>query len=423
MRFLVQGGKTLHGEVTVQGAKNAAMKMIAAALLGNSVSVLKNVPDITDIATLIAIVEKLGVKVAWTHAHELTIDPRGMKNVPLDEQLVGKMRGAIVLVGPLLARFGQVRFTQPGGDLIGARPIDIHLRAFEQLGASVTHEGRWITLVAKKLKSGVITLSEMSVTATENALLAAALIPGTTEIRACAMEPEIEDLARFLEAMGAQIKGAGTPTITVIGAQTLRGGNHTVIPDRIEAGTFAIAALVTQSAVTIRDIVPLHLAVFLEKLREAGALFTLQPTVGNRADMILAPSPHLRAVIIKTHPYPGFPTDLQAPFALLLTQAQGTSRIFETLYEGRLKYLHELSRMGANVKIIGAHEAFVTGPTPLKAKKITTLDIRTGATLVLAALAAKGQSSIERAELINRGYEAFDERLRALGAHIERKRT
>jgi UDP-N-acetylglucosamine 1-carboxyvinyltransferase len=414
-KFIIQGGHSLKGEISVGGAKNAAMKMMAAALLTKDTVELRNVPDIQDIQTLQRILEKLGVKIGFDNG-VMTILARDVSDYSPDYQLVKHMRGSVVVVGPLLGRFGQAKIPQPGGCLIGSRPIDTHLHAFAQLGVEVKSEQDYYVFDGRKMKGGRVILEEMSVTATENVLMAATLAKGTTTIHLSACEPEIVDLAEMLVKMGAKIKGAGTSVITVEGVDKLHGVKHTVIPDRIEAGTFAIAAAVSRGDVRIKNFVPEHLELVLNKFRQGNVNFEIEDDKTLR----IKPTTIFKPINFDTRPYPGFPTDLQAPMSVLLTQANGTSRIFETMYEGRLGYVKELAKMGANTNIIDAHTVIINGPTPLYGKEITSFDIRAGATLIIAALIAHGESTIDRIELVDRGYETIEKRLGNLGARIKR---
>ncbi|PIP21748.1 MAG: UDP-N-acetylglucosamine 1-carboxyvinyltransferase [Candidatus Nealsonbacteria bacterium CG23_combo_of_CG06-09_8_20_14_all_40_13] len=413
-KFIISGGNKLQGRIEVLGAKNAAMKIMAAALLTDEVSILENVPDILDIETMKGILESLNVKVTRFN-HTLTIDPTKIASKMPNPDLVTKMRGSVVLIGPLLARFGQVKFAQPGGCVIGARPIDTHLDALAQIGVTIEEKVGFFNFKADKLLAKKIVLKEKSVTTTENVMMAAVLNEGKTIIQNAAQEPEIEDLANFLHKMGAKISGAGTNTIEIVGVKKLKGAKHQVIADRIEAGTFALAAAVTNGELEILNFNPGHLQAFIQKMQQAGVKFQLKSS-----SIHILPSLAFEPVDIKTGPYPAFPTDLQAPFSVLLTQAVGKSTIYETMYEGRLRYLAELNMMGAKAKLINHHQAEIFGPTKLSGKKIKTLDLRAGATLILAALIAKGQTEISDINLIDRGYERIDERLQKLGAKISR---
>lgn len=413
-KFVIQGGKSLKGEISVGGAKNAAMKMMAAALLTDDTVYLENVPDIKDIRTMKEILENLGAKISF-ESHHMELNCQDVKTTDPDYKLVKHMRGSVVILGPLIARYQQAKLPQPGGCLIGSRPIDTHLKGFTQFGVKVKSEKDFYLFDGSRLKSGTIVLEEMSVTATENMLMLATLLPGRSQIHLAASEPEIIDLAELLIKMGAKIKGAGTSVISVEGVGKLHGASHEVIPDRIEAGTFAIAAAVSRGKVIINNVIPDHLEIVLNKLREANVTFEIK-----KSSLHIKPTTIFNPINFDTRPYPGFPTDLQAPMSVLLTQANGTSRIFETMYEGRLAYITELNKMGANAMITDAHTAVINGPTPLYGKEITSFDIRAGATLIIAALIAQGTSTIDRIDLVDRGYERIEERLNNLGAQIKR---
>ena len=414
MKFIIEGGRPLKGVMEVSGAKNAALKMITASILSDKPSTLSNVPEISDIKTMIKIIEGLGGKVKKKDSR-LTIDASSLNHAHPPDDLIGLIRASVVVVGPLLARFGKAQISQPGGCLIGARPITTHIDAFQKLGAKVTQRDGYIYFEANKLKGQTVVLDEMSVTATENILMAACLAQGETEIKMAAAEPEIEDLAHFLNKMGAKIQGAGTHVIKIKGVKKLKGASYKVIPDRIEAGTLAIAAAASKGEVEIKNVIPSHLDMFLDKLKQANV--NLKVTANS---LFVKPTTIFHPIFIDTRPYPGFPTDLQAPMAVLLTQANGTSKIFETLYEDRFNYVKELVKMGASATILDPHTLIIQGPRPLYGKKITTYDLRAGATLVIASLIATGKSEIENIELIDRGYEGLDKRLNKLGAKIQR---
>jgi len=414
-KLIIQGGKSLEGEIEVSGAKNAALKMMAAAILTDETIQLNRVPDIKDIRTMKAIIENLGASVNFTD-HSMTINCSKVKKPEPDYQLVKHMRGSVVVIGPLLARFNQTKIPQPGGCLIGSRPIDTHINALKQLGVKFEQDQDYYYFKTDGLKGSRVILDEMSVTATENILMSAVLAKGITEIHLAASEPEIEDLATLLNKMGAKIKGAGTPVILVDGVKKLHGAEHEVIPDRIEAGTLAIAAAVSRGNVRIINVVPNHLDIFLQKLKKANVNFIVE----NNNILHVKPTTIFNPINIDTRPYPGYPTDLQAPLSVLLTQANGTSRIFETMYEGRLGYVKELERMGAEIKMLDAHTVIINGPTPLYGKEITSFDIRAGATLIIASIIAQGESIIDKVELVDRGYEKLEERLKKLGARIKR---
>jgi UDP-N-acetylglucosamine 1-carboxyvinyltransferase len=415
-RFIIQGGQSLSGEIKVSGAKNAALKMMTAALLTDEQIYLKNVPDISDIRTMKDILVKLGAKINFDQ-HQMAVDCSGVKVHRPDYELVKHMRGSVVIIGPLLSRFGEVVIPQPGGCLIGARSIDTHISALQQLNVTVNQDKDCFYFKTDHLEGNKVILEEMSVTTTENVLMAAVLAKGETEIRLAAAEPEIEDLANMLIKMGAKIKGAGTTVIKIRGVNKLHGAEHQVIPDRIEAGTFAIAAAVSRGDVRVKNINSSHIDFVLHKFKQANITFELED---NNTCLHIKPTTIFNPINVDTRPYPGFPTDLQAPISVLLTQAKGTSKIFETMYEGRIGYIKELKKMGADINAVDVHTIVINGPTPLYGKEIISFDIRAGATLIIAALIAQGESVIDRVELVDRGYEDIDGRLRKIGAKIKR---
>ncbi|MEA1909766.1 MAG: UDP-N-acetylglucosamine 1-carboxyvinyltransferase [Patescibacteria group bacterium] len=415
-KFVIEGGKALSGEVVVSGSKNAALPILASSLLTSGEVVINNVPDIQDIRTMIDILESLGVKAKSFKDNKLVLDTTGVDGRDPDFIKVKKIRASVLTLGPLLARFGSVKLTHPGGCHIGARPIDTHLKAFEAMGATVRSDDQFYYIEGKNLKPKKIVLDEMSVTATENAVMAAALTPGITEIRLAAGEPHVQNLMEVLNQMGAKIKGIGTHNLVIEGVKKLEGTEVNIIPDPIEAGTWAVAAAVMHGDVTIKGFVTDHQDLVLNKLREANVSFKII----SEDTLRISRTTQLQAIDIKTNIYPGFPTDLQAPFTLLLTQAKGTSRVHETMFEGRLNYIKELVKMGANAKLLNSREAVIFGPSPLFGKEIESLDLRSGATLILAALTAEGTSTITNAEMIDRGYENIEEKLKKLGASIKR---
>jgi len=415
--FKISGGQKLTGIISVGGAKNAALKILPAAILANSPSVIHNVPKILDIEKMVDILRSIGAKIEF-EGNTIKIDPVGVNSSHPDEKLIKKLRGSIVLVGALLSKFGQAVFSEPGGCLIGARPIDDHLDVFAQLNVASNYEDNRYYFSGKPI-AGEIVLKAMSVTATENAILASVLSSGITKIHVAAAEPEIADLAEYLNKMGANIEGAGTHDITVKGVSSLRGVEHTVLPDRIEAGTYVIAAIASNSDLEIGPIIPEHLSLVLKKLKDVGGKIEVIEKDGCKYFKTLRHE-GLMAQNIDTRPYPGFPTDLQSPYAILMTQAKGQARIFETIFEGRFRYLEELTVMRADIDILNPHEFVINGPTKLRGTDITSRDIRGGAALVIAALIADGETQIDGIELIDRGYEQIDEKLRKIGAKIER---
>ncbi|MBU4421486.1 UDP-N-acetylglucosamine 1-carboxyvinyltransferase [Patescibacteria group bacterium] len=414
-KLIIQGGRKLRGEIRISGMKNAATPILAACILAKEKCVIKNIPDISDVNTMLQILKSLGFSVLYKN-HTATILPRKIELKGLDVSLIQKLRSSILILGPLLARMGKISLPEPGGCIIGRRPIDTHLYGFQKLGAKVLHKNKQIFLSAQKLSGAEIILPEFSVTATENILMAACIAEGTTIIKLAAIEPHVIDLIKFLNTMGANIKQELGHTIVVKGVKKIFGGEHTVIPDSIEAGTFAIAALITKGRLKLLGIEHSHLDAVYELLERIGAGLIL----GKNSAEIFFKKP-LSSFKLQALPYPGFPTDLQAPFGLLATGCKGTSLIHDPLYEGRMGYVNELIKMGANATICDPHRVLITGPTALKGMEIKGLDLRAGATLVLAGLIAQGRTVVDGAENLDRGYERFDERLCALGADIKRE--
>lgn len=411
-KFVVAGEVQLTGRVKVNGAKNATLPLMAATLLCSGISVLHNVPDLRDIAMMRDILQLLGAKIR-REGSTLIIDTTGVSKVEIPEHLMREMRASVFLMGPLLGRFRTVRLSFPGGCAIGPRPINLHLKALEKIGAAINDRGGFIDARAARLTGGEINFDFPSVGATENAMMAAAVADGTTIIRNAAREPEVIDLQNLLRKMGAEISGAGTDTIVINGVERLAPAEHHVIPDRIEAGTFLVAGAITRGDVTVENVIPAHLFSVIDKLQEIGA------RVEAGSDTVRIRGGELRGVDIKTLPFPGFPTDLQAPILAALTIAKGTSIITETIFENRFKHVDELGRMGAKIKVEG-RTAIIRGVPKLSGAIIAAQDLRAGAALVLAALAAEGVSEVEHVYHIDRGYEALEKRLRDLGASITR---
>lgn len=413
-RFIIRGGKPLSGTVKVSGSKNAALPLLAATLLTSEECVLRNIPDVADIRLMLQILEELGAKYTFEE-NVVKIQTAKLKTTRVSPEFAGQMRASILLLGPLIARGGKAEIAFPGGCVIGKRSIHAHKYALEKLGAVDKSSPSTLKFVAKKITANAFNLPEMSVTATENALMAAALTPSETKIRMAAYEPHVQNLCEFLRKMGAKVEGIGTHTVKITGVKNPAGVNHTCITDYLEVGTFAIAALVTGGDVRIEGVIPKQLDSFFQKLEEVGAKFTVGADF-----MELRPTKKFQPCEIKTAVFPGFPTDLQAPFGVLLTQASGKSRIFETLFEGRLNYLFELEKMGAKVEVFNPHQAVIFGGNRLQAGNVTSCDLRAGAAVVLAALNANGKSEITNIGYIDRGYENFEEKLRSLGADITR---
>jgi UDP-N-acetylglucosamine 1-carboxyvinyltransferase len=412
-KFIVAGEVQLAGHIKVNGAKNATLPLMAASLLSTGVSVLHNVPLLRDITMMQDILSLLGAKIQRENS-TLIIDTTGVSKEEIPEHLMREMRASVFLMGPLLGRFRRVRLSFPGGCAIGPRPINLHIKALEKIGAVVKDRCGFIDAEAVHLTGGEIHFDFPSVGATENAMMAAAVAGGTTIIRNAAREPEVADLQDFLNRMGAKISGAGTDTIRIQGVETLSPAEHTVIPDRIEAGTFLIAGALTRGDVVVDKVIPEHLFSVIDKLQEIGARIDVN------GDNVRVRGGEHRGVDIKTLPYPGFPTDLQAPMFALLTTAKGTSIITENIFENRFKHVDELSRMGAKIKVEG-RTAVIRGVPKLSGAIVAAHDLRAGAALVLAALAAEGISEIEQVYHIDRGYEALEKKLQTIGAKILRR--
>lgn len=412
-KFEIQGPSQLKGEIAVLGAKNSALKLIAACVLIKDKVILENVPDILDINVLVDILKKNGAQITRA-GHTLNIDTTNLSDADPDETMVKKFRGSIVLAGPYLARYGKINIPQPGGCAIGTRPIDDHLNGFRQVGTDIQKNGCIYEYKREKFEGAQINIRP-SVTATENMIMTQVLSQGLTTINNVAREPQITDLANFLNQAGAKITGFGTSTIKIEGVEKLTGLTYKVMPDPFEACTFICLAAATNSPIKIEDCQPNHLYPFLDKLKEIGVDFEIGQDYVKIND-----ASHLKATRITTGVYPGFSTDMQAQTGVVLTQAQGKSYINETLFENRLGYLKELQDMGAKIEMINAHEANIYGPTPLRGAQIKSLDLRAGATMILAGLIAEGQTIIDNVEIIDRGYEKIEERLSVIGARIKR---
>jgi UDP-N-acetylglucosamine 1-carboxyvinyltransferase len=411
--IIINGGRKLSGEVTVSGAKNAALPIITAGLLCEGEHRISNVPSLADVRTLGRILQHMGVRFAST-GHEITLDSSTVTAPEAPYDLVRTMRASVLVLGPLVARFGRARVSLPGGCAIGARPVNLHIMGLEKMGARVAIEHGYITAEAKRLKGAQIYFDIVTVTGTENLMMAAVLADGETVLENAAREPEVVDLANALNAMGARIEGAGTDIIRVRGVERLRPLNHRVLPDRIETGTFVIAAAITGGTVTVRNCEPAHLDALLAKVTEAGA----EVTAGG-GSLIVRGSGTIRPVSIKTLPYPGFPTDMQAQFMSLMTLANGTSVINETIFENRFTHVAELRRMGADIQHDG-RTAVVKGVPKLSGAPVMATDLRASASLILAGLAAEGQTVVSRIYHLDRGYENIEGKLSALGADIKR---
>jgi UDP-N-acetylglucosamine 1-carboxyvinyltransferase len=419
-RYLVTGGVPLEGTVVVSGAKNAALKMLAAATLTGERCRFTNVPEIEDVRAMTETLADLGVVVDHPapNTYEVSAGDIDWLFVPLEA--AARMRASFMLLGPLLSRFGEVVISNPGGDRIGRRPVDLHVDAMRALGASIDYRyGYYYAKAPGRLRGTEVRFPIVSVMGTENAMLAATLADGHTVIRPAAREPEVDDLIEFLQKMGAEVKRTYPDTIEVEGKRRLRGADHKVMPDRIEAGTFAIAAGVTGGRITLEDVNCDHLDALVKVLRQAGLDVTCDPT-RMEVDATKAPPGKLSPVDIETAAYPGLATDIQPPTTVLLTQANGDSRVFEHIFEDRLEWTGELAKMGARIELKGPQRAIVHGPSKLKAADVEISDLRAGASLILGALAADGTSSIGGAHHVRRGYENIERKFLDIGARIER---
>ena len=419
-KFRIKGGRALKGRVSISGAKNSALPCMAAALLSSETVILHNLPYVRDIITQRRLLEDIGATVLTPELRTHKITASNIELFEAPYELVRTMRASVLALGPLLARFGKAKVSLPGGCAIGTRPIDLHLRAFEKLGAEVKLEGGNVIARGPKggrLIGGPIGFDKVTVTGTENLMMAAALAEGTTTMDNAACEPEISDLAELLNKMGARIRGAGTSRVVIEGVEALGGAEHTIIPDRIETGTFIVAAAITRGDLEIRDCEPAHLGSVIEKCREVG----VEIDDINTSTLRVRSSRTLNARPVRTEPYPKFPTDMQAQYMALMTQSEGRSVIEETVFENRFMHASELQRMGAQISIDG-HTATVVGPTPLTGAPLQASDLRASASLVLAGLIASGETLIDRVYHIDRGYEKIEAKLRALGADIERIR-
>ena len=414
-KLQITGGVRLDGEVRISGAKNAALPILAATLLVDGPVTVGNVPHLQDVTTTNELLGRMGVTVSIDERMRVTVDASTIRHFVAPYELVKTMRASILVLGPLLARFGAADVSLPGGCAIGARPVNIHVTGLQQLGADIRIENGFIKARASRLRGARLVLETVTVTGTENLMMAATLAEGTTWIENAAREPEVVDLANFLNTMGARIKGAGTDTIVIEGVERLHGGSYEVLPDRIEAGTYLVAAAITRGRVKVRDVRPDHLDAVLAKLRDAGA------TVSSGEDWVEVDmhGSRPRSVDLRTAPYPAFPTDMQAQFAALNTVADGVGTITETIFENRFMHMLEMRRLGAEIRLEG-NTAIIRGVPQLTAAPVMATDLRASASLVLAGLVAEGRTQIERIYHIDRGYERIEEKLKALGAQIRR---
>ena len=414
-QYIIKGGTPLNGEVTIGGAKNAALGILAAAIMADETVVIDNLPNVRDINVLLTAIESIGATVKRIGPHVVSINGSTINDMTIDYDSIRKIRASYYLLGALLGKYKKAQVALPGGCEIGSRPIDLHLKGFRALGATVSIEHGMINTSADELVGNHIFLDTVSVGATINIMLAACMAEGKTVIENAAKEPHIVDVANFLNSMGANIKGAGTDKIRMTGVTSLHASEYSIIPDQIEAGTFMVAAAATRGDVLIKNVIPKHLEAISVKLMEIGA------TVEEFDDAIRVTSDHrLGHTQIKTLPYPGFPTDMQPQIATLLALSDGTSIVTESIFENRFKYVDELSRMGASIKVEGGNVAIIEGVEGFTGAAISAPDLRAGAALVVAALVAEGYSTVDCIHYIERGYECFEDKLAALGGYIEK---
>jgi UDP-N-acetylglucosamine 1-carboxyvinyltransferase len=417
-KFVIRGGNPLIGTIRVSGAKNSALPCMAAAILTEDEVTLENIPQVRDIETERKLLVAMGAEVALgtgSGDHITRINFRTLSRPEAKYEIVKTMRASSLVLGPLIARAGMARVAMPGGCAIGGRPIDLHIKGLEKMGAEILQEHGYLEARARKLKGAHIVFDKITVTGTEDLLMAAVLAEGETLMENCAREPEVSDLASLLIAMGAKIEGAGTSTIRVQGVTSLKGAHYRINPDRIEAGTFLIAGAITAGDLTVADCNPDHLGAIIAKLQEAGATIDIPDATSVR----VRSNGKLRAADISTEEYPGFPTDMQAQYMALATQAEGVSLVTENIFENRFMHVQELVRMGANIKVDG-RTATVRGPAPLSAAAVMCSDLRASASLVLAALVADGESILDRVYHMDRGYERIEQKLEGAGAQIRR---
>ncbi len=414
-RLLIRGGQPLDGEIRISGAKNAALPIMAATLLADTPSVIGNIPVLHDITTTMELLGRMGVQLTVDERMRVEIDPTSIKNCHAPYELVRTMRASILVLGPLLARYGEADVSLPGGCAIGTRPVNLHVEGLRAMGADISVEGGYIRARCKRLKGARLVMDMITVTGTENLMMAATLAEGTTIIENAAREPEVVDLANCLIAMGANISGAGTDTITIEGVQRLQGAHYDVLPDRIETGTFLVAAAMTAGRVRLKNTAPHLLDSVIQKLRESGA----QIDLGEDWIALDMHGQRPRAVSVRTAPYPAFPTDMQAQLCALNAVAEGVGMVTETVFENRFMHILEIQRMGADVRLEG-HTAISTGVERLTGAPVMATDLRASASLVLAGLVSEGETEVDRIYHIDRGYECIEEKLAQLGANIRR---
>ncbi|MDD6615223.1 MAG: UDP-N-acetylglucosamine 1-carboxyvinyltransferase [Lachnospiraceae bacterium] len=413
-QYIIRGGNPLVGEVEISGAKNAALGILAAAIMTDDTVLIENLPDVRDINVLLEAMESIGVKVERITKHAVLMNSKNVGDLCVDYEYIKKIRASYYLIGALLGKYKKAVVPLPGGCNIGSRPIDLHIKGFKALGAKVTIRNGFIIAEADQLKGSHIYLDTVSVGATINIMMAAAMAEGRTIIENCAREPHVVDVANFLNSMGANVKGAGTDVIRIRGVQSLHKTEYSIIPDQIEAGTFMFAAAATKGDVMVKHVIPKHLEATTAKLLEIGC----EVEEFDDAVRVVA-SKRLRSTNVKTLPYPGYPTDMQPQIGVTLALASGTSIVTESIFENRFKYMDELTRMGADVRVEG-NTAIISGVEKLSGARVSAPDLRAGAALVIAGLAAEGETIVDDIIYIQRGYEDFEEKLRSLGAEIER---
>ena len=414
-KLMINGGVKLKGEIRISGAKNAVLPILAATLLADGPATIENVPHLHDVTTTVELLGCMGVMVSIDEKLSVEVDSSTIENHTAPYHLVKTMRSSILVLGPLLARFGEAEVSLPGGCAIGSRPVDLHIKGLQDMGAEIDVSNGYIHAKAKRLKGARLVMDIVTVTGTENLMMAAALADGTTIIENAAREPEVVDLANFINAMGGKVSGAGTDTIEIEGVEKLHGTRYRVLPDRIETGTYLVAAAITGGSIKVKDTAPHLLDAVIEKLREAGAKIE----VGENWISLDMEGRRPKAVSIRTAPYPAFPTDMQAQFAALNTIAEGTATVVETVFENRFMHVQELKRMGADIEIEG-NTAIIRGTDKLTSAPVMATDLRASASLIIAGLVASGETEVQRIYHIDRGYENIEEKLALLGAKIRR---
>ncbi len=414
-KLMINGGIMLEGDVRISGAKNAVLPILAATLLAEGPATIENVPHLHDVTTTVELLGCMGVMVSIDEKLSVEVDCSTIENYTAPYHMVKTMRSSILVLGPLLARFGEAEVSLPGGCAIGSRPVDLHIEGLQDMGAEIDVSNGYIHAKAKRLKGTRLVMDIVTVTGTENLMMAAALADGTTTIENAAREPEVVDLADFINAMGGKVSGAGTDTITIEGVETLHGTRYRVLPDRIETGTYLVAAAITGGKIKVKDTAPKLLDAVIDKLREAGA----KVEVGDDWITLDMEGKRPKAVSIRTAPYPAFPTDMQAQFAALNTIAEGTATVVETVFENRFMHVQELKRMGADIEIEG-NTAIIRGVEALTSAPVMATDLRASASLIIAGLVASGETEVQRIYHIDRGYENIEEKLALLGARIRR---